>query len=318
MGAIEEEGMRTAFRIVALFASYTAIGFGGDWAVGLLAQDGVADIDVVERRAVAVEVDVPRVVIDVKPSIVTRVQVRHSGECSYEMDRELTLAASGVRVLDIQAGSGQLPVEGQRGLEEIVVLGQLCASDEAYLEEMLLEVIDLSDGVVRLETHYPSERSRRGNNTASIHLTVLVPLGMNVDIDDSSGDMVVSGTGDLNIDDSSGSILVEGIDGTVRIDDSSGGIDLRDVSGDVDVDDSSGGIDVFDVRGSVTVRDGSGGIEISEVDRNVLIESDGSGGIDVSNVAGDFVVERDGNGGIRHSGVEGRVDVPVRRRRGGR
>jgi len=51
--------------------------------------------------------------------------------------------------------------------------------------------------------------------------------------------------------------------------------------------------------------------------RDVLV-LDGSGSIDVRNVGGDFTVARDGSGSIRHSGVEGSVDVPERRRRGGR
>ena len=71
------------------------------------------------------------------------------------------------------------------------------------------------------------------------------------------------------------------------------------------------------VLGSLRLRDGSGGIDVSEIGQSVVIESDGSGSIDVRTVGGDFIVERDGSGSIRHSSVEGRVDVPVRRRRGG-
>jgi len=306
--------MKAVLRVAVLFAGYSTIGFGGDYAVGLLAQD-YAD-DVIEVRAPEVVVEVERqVVVDVQPTIVSRVQVRHSGECAYEVDRELTIPVSAGNDLSISAGSGSLHVEGQDGLEEIVVVGLVCASQEEYLDALRISVEEASNGDVQLQTHYPENRSGR-NSKAQINLTVLVPFGMSVEIDDSSGEIDASGTGDLSIDDSSGSIQVHGIIGNLRIDDSSGGIDVENVTGDVSIEDGSGGLEIRDIQGSLMLRDGSGGIEITQVAQDVMIESDGSGGIEVRNVGGDFVVERDGSGGIRHSGVEGRVEIPVRRRRG--
>jgi hypothetical protein len=306
--------MKAVLRVAVLFAGYSTIGFGGDYAVGLLAQD-YAD-DVIEVHAPEVVVEVERhVVVDVKPTIVSRVQVRHNGECAFEVDRELTIPVSAGNDLSISAGSGSLHVEGQEGLEEVVVVGMVCASHEEYLDELLISVQEASNGEVQLRTHYPENRSAR-NNKAQINLTVLVPFGMNVAIEDSSGEIDASGTGDLSIDDSSGSIQVHGIVGSLHIDDSSGGIDVQDISGDVSIEDGSGGLEIQGVQGSLTLRDGSGGIEITDVGQDVTIESDGSGGIEVRNVGGDFVVDRDGSGGIRHSGVEGRVEIPVRRRRG--
>jgi len=237
-------------------------------------------------------------------------------QCTYEVDREVTVSASGVNALTIRAGSGGLHVEGQAGLEEIVVVGMVCASHEEYLDDLDVSVEQLRRGEVTLVAHYPRQSSRSGRSTARIDLTVLVPLGLDVDIDDSSGDIVVSGTGSLNIDDSSGSIDVSRVAGTLTIDDSSGDLDVRDISGDVDIEDGSGRLRVEDVEGAVVIRDGSGGIDIARVAEDVLIESDGSGGIDVRDIGGDFSVDRDGSGGIRHSGVEGRVEIPQRRRRG--
>ena len=307
--------MMAALRVVALFAVYSGIGFGGDYAVGLLAQDDTEAAIAVPATEVAVEVE-RHVIVDVQPTIVSRVQIRPNGECSFEVDRELTIPVSGDDRLSISAGSGSLHVEGQEGLEEIVVVGMVCASEEEYLDELRITAQEGTNGDVLLQAHYPENRS--GNSgKAQINLTVLVPFGLDVDIEDSSGSINASGTGDLSIDDSSGSIQVHGIVGSVDIDDSSGGVDVRDIAGDVSIEDGSGGVEVRDVQGSLNLRDGSGGIEIAEIGQDVLIESDGSGGIEVRNVGGDFVVDRDGSGGIRHSGVEGRVEIPVRRRRGG-
>jgi hypothetical protein len=306
--------MKTGLRIAALFAVYSGIGYGADYAAALLAQEYVADDPVVQvHEAVQPEVDV---VVDVQPEIVVDVRVRSSGSCAYRLDHELTIPASGLDRLNIDVGSGELRVEGRQDLGDVVVVGEACASVEAWLDELSLSTSDDGSGVVSLVAHYPeNRRSNGGENTAKIDLTVLVPLDLAVDIEDSSGEIEVSGTGDLWIDDSSGSIEVYGINGNVRIDDSSGGVQVTDVSGDVEIGDGSGGLDIRDVRGSVLVRDGSGGIEITEVDQDVFIESDGSGGIDVSRIGGDFVVDRDGSGGISCSDVAGAVDIPDDQRR---
>jgi hypothetical protein len=311
--------MNAGLRVAALFAGYSVIGFSGDYTVGLLAREDADDV-VELRHASAVVIEVrPDIVVDIEPAIVSRIQLLRSRACDFQIDRELTIPAAGVNLVRIDAGAGKLHVEGQEGLDEIVVVGVVCASDEEYLEELQVTVEESAGGDVRVVTHYPERRGRGGrNNTATIDLTVLMPLGLNVDIDDSSGEMEVLGTGDLTIDDSSGSIRVSGVDGSLFIDDSSGGLDVQEVTGDVRIEDGSGGIDVRDVDGSVSLRDGSGGIDVAEVARDVVIESDGSGGIAVRDVAGDFIVERDGSGGIRHSGVRGRIDIPIdERRRGG-
>jgi hypothetical protein len=309
--------MMRGLRVGVLFAVYTVVGYGGDYAVGLLAQEAQTRFGTEMAQLVALgESEAPSVVVvDVRPTIVSRVRVRHGAECSYEAEREISVAADASGVLSVEAGSGELHVEGRDGLEEIVVVGMLCASHEESLEEMDVSIDRAGDGEVVIQTMYPSDRNdTHGRRVARIDLTVLMPKGMTVDIDDSSGGIDVSGTGDLSVDDSSGDLRVQDVDGWLRIDDSSGSVDVQNVSGDVDIDDGSGGLELRMIGGSLHLRDGSGGIEATGIDGDVVVESDGSGGIDVRDVGGDFVVALDGSGGIRHSGVEGRVDVPPKRR----
>lgn len=253
----------------------------------------------------------------VAPTGLSAFQLR-GDRCSWDTTREATVSAAGIRLLAIAAGSGELRVEGEPGLEEVVIVGHACASREEDLDELRVTVEDVGSDGLEIVTHYPDEERWTGSDrTARIDLTVRMPLGMAVEIEDSSGEMTVSGTGPLRIDDSSGSIRVSRVEGDLRIDDSSGDLEVVDVAGHVEIDDGSGGLEVRDVQGVVRLRDSSGDIDVADVDQDVLIESDGSGGIDVREVGGDFVVERDGSGGIRHSGVRGSVDIPVRRRRGG-
>lgn len=174
---------------------------------------------------------------------------------------------------------------------------------------------EASGSEARIETHYPDVRNRNGTRTARIDLEVLIPTGLDVEIDDSSGSIDIRRVGSLRIDDSSGSIDASDVEGPVDIDDSCGGIELEDVRGDVRIEDGSGGIELRSITGRVELRDGSGGIDVEDVGAHVVVHRDGSGSIEVRNVGGDLVVERDGSGGIRYSGVRGSVDIPDVKRR---
>lgn len=303
--------MLRALRWTALFLGYSVVGWSGDLAASLIGGEPAF------RTEVAVQRDAPEAA-----GVAVRVEPSRSGRCAYEVERRVSLSASAAEWLRLSAGSGELTVEGRDGSGQVQAVGRACASDESYLEDLTLTLERRGDDVV-LVANYPDRDGRgswRGNDYARIDLAVEVPRGMAVDLEDSSGGLEVSGTGELRIDDSSGEIRVREVEGPVWIDDSSGGIDVRDVGGDVEVDDGSGGVELTDVRGSVRVRDGSGEIDVAGVEGDVVVADDGSGSIDVRDVRGDFSVRSDGSGGIRYSGIGGSVDIPAdkrRHRRGG-
>jgi hypothetical protein len=298
--------MVRGLKVASLFLGYASLGFGGDYMVGLLGQEYASPPQVVvEDIGAADDIDV-------------HVHVRHSDRCAYGVERRLELDASAAELLRLSAGSGALTVSGREGLGRVQAVGMACASHEDLLKDLRLSMEQV-DGEIVLSAHYPRSGGWNGGEYARIDLAVEIPLGMAVDLDDSSGSLEVSGTGALRIDDSSGSILVWDVFGDVLIDDSSGEVELRSISGDVSVDDGSGGIDLRDIDGSVRLRDGSGSVSVVGVGRDVVVERDGSGSIEVRDVNGDFSVRADGSGSIRYSGVAGTVDIPSdkqRRRRG--
>lgn len=298
--------MHPGIKLAALFVGFGVVGFSGDYAAGLLAHERAL------RRHVAVDVDVPEVRVAVK--------ALGSDRCAYSVERRVSLDASASELLRVDAGSGELEVRGVEGAGKVEAVGRVCASDEAYLDDLQI-TLERRGGDVVLRAHYPDSRRRSwrgGENYARIDLTVEMPRGMAADVDDSSGGMEVSGTGALRIEDSSGEIIAHDILGELTIDDSSGGIDLRNIQGDVTIDDGSGEIDVEGVTGTLRLSDGSGSIDASDVSKDVIVSDDGSGSIRVRNVGGDFQVRSDGSGGIRYSGVEGTVDIPSRKRSGRR
>lgn len=240
-------------------------------------------------------------------------------ECRHEARRDARLATSASDRMIVIARAGSLRIEGRPGLSEIRIEGRACASSEDLLERIRLNT-ERSGDVAHVEV---AEIDHDGwnwgqNQYARLDLTIEVPAGMRVDVDDGSGSIIVRGTGDLTIDDGSGEIEVEDIAGSVRIEDGSGSVRLRGVRGEVRIDDGSGGVHLADITGDVSIDDGSGSIDIDGVEGNVRIPDDGTGGVMVRNVSGDLTVRDKGNGSVRYADVRGRVDVPEPRRRGRR
>lgn len=237
-------------------------------------------------------------------------------ECRYEASRDARVVASSSDRLVLIARAGSLRVEGRPGISEVHVRGRACASDEDFLDDIRLDS-ERNGDMVRIEVpEMDTGGWNRGRNTyARLDLVVEVPAGMRVDIDDGSGNIFVSGTGDLTIDDGSGGIEVEDIAGSVRIDDGSGEVTISNVRGEVRVDDGSGSVHIADITGDVSVDDGSGSMEIERVVGSVRIPDDGTGSIRVTDVSGDLVVRDKGNGDVRYSDVRGRVEIPQRKRR---
>jgi len=211
----------------------------------------------------------------------------------YDAPRNATVNAAGATVLKVDARAGQLRVTGIAGITEVRVRGTARASGRGMLEDIKLEAQrNGSEVIVRVVI--PEMRNWSGDNYAGLDLVIETPATLPLDVDDTSGD-----------------IVVESVAGKVRIQDNSGEIRVRDAGADVWISDSSGGIDISGVKGSVDVdEDSSGEIEIYDVTGSVHVGRDSSGSIDVSRVGGDFVVERDGSGSIDYDGVKGKVEIP--------
>ena len=232
--------------------------------------------------------------------------------CKFREEIELREPAGSQ--LRVDAGAGRLVIKGTDGINEIRVAATLCASDEGRLED--LDVTLRGD---RLDTDYPSNRGGfslfSGNRYARIDLVVEVPTGTNLRVDDSSGSVEITGTGDVNLQDGSGSMKIRGV-GSVVIEDGSGSLDIREVSGDVEVEDGSGSMTIRDVTGDVTISDGSGSITVETVGGTVRMDHVGSGGVTVRDVDGDLVVRDGRRERIRYADIRGNLDLP-RSRRGG-
>ena len=216
----------------------------------------------------------------------------------YEEIRDLSLDASAIGGLGIEAGAGSLEITGVAGLDEIEVTAiiQVPTSDdekaEKAIESSLVLVLEQVGDRAVLKGYF-NDIGWHSNSSPSVRLEVRLPTHFDLEIVDGSGSIVVTNVaGDIEIDDDSGSIKMSGVGGDVRIDDGSGSISLVDVGANVNIRDGSGSITVRRVGGSVVVDDGSGSINVSEVEQDLIIEGDGSGGLNFSDIKGR--VETDG------------------------
>jgi DUF4097 and DUF4098 domain-containing protein YvlB len=232
-------------------------------------------------------------------------------DCDYEETIEQTLDLAGTQQLLINAAAGELKVTGSSDSRTAKINGRVCASEEEWLEDSRIETQGGKNAEINVELPTSSGWSW-GNNYVYMDLVVEVPDDILLEINDSSGDMEISGVGAVSVRDSSGEIEIENSAGPVSVQDSSGDIEITDIRGDVTIEsDSSGDIRGRDIEGSVLVaNDSSGDIRFRDVGENFVVEHDSSGDISATGVGGDFEVMRDGSGSIDASNVTGQVKKP--------
>jgi hypothetical protein len=239
---------------------------------------------------------------------------------AYTAPRNAVVNTAGARVIKVIAGAGFLHINGRPGPAQVQVTGVARASSRRILGEIKL-LAERQGDVVMIKMVVP-EKTRsfwnlfRGDFYQALDLTIDVPVGTPLDVNDGSGETTIRGTGPVTIVDGSGDLEVSGITGKVNITDGSGNITIRGVDGDVYVDDGSGNIDANNVTGNFTIGDdGSGSVDIAGVGGTMRINEKGSGAVNVSRVGGDFIVDSKGSGSIDYNTVKGSVNIPERKRR---
>lgn len=228
----------------------------------------------------------------------------------------LTLPAGGLKALAIDCGAGYLRVQGQEGLDRVEAVATLRVSGagEAELREFRKERVTLklerigAKAVLtaRIDETFTLEKLF-GGREAVIDLDVSLPSGLDLDVDDGSGDLAIRGIdGRLDLEDGSGDIVLERIAGAVAIEDGSGSMMISGVKGDMDIDDGSGDIELKDAGGAVAIEDGSGSIDLRNAAGPVSVD-DGSGDIVIDGVEKDVTIEEAGSGDLEIRNVKGKV-----------
>lgn len=233
-------------------------------------------------------------------------------QCRHEDSRNVQLA--GARSLHVEAGSGELRVEGRSGVDGVRIEARLCASSSELLSDMELET-GVESGTARVRTDLPD--NLRNDDYARMDLRIVVPEGMAAAIEDGSGAMWLNALGNTRVMDGSGSLEARDLRGSLELEDGSGAVMIENLVGSAVIEDGSGELTLRNVRGTIEIDDGSGGIEIVDARSSVHVD-DGSGSIEARGVGGDFTVDDDGSGSIRYSDVAGAIRIPQDKRPRGR
>jgi hypothetical protein len=230
---------------------------------------------------------------------------------TFVQTKQMALPAGGINKLSVQCGAGSLYIINAEGQDTIRVFAEievdnLNKSDhQGFAGKNVVLSLDRQGHRALLKSDLI--RSFRHPVDARINLTIEVPGGIDVFIDDGSGPIHIQYfSGRLDIKDDSGLITIEKIVGNVRVADGSGKIILEDIRGNVEVRDGSGNIDVNKIKGDVRVTDGSGPISIQYVEGNVTV-TDGSGTIDINDITGNVLIREPGTGELNIERIKGTV-----------
>jgi DUF4097 and DUF4098 domain-containing protein YvlB len=233
-------------------------------------------------------------------------------DCRYRADRAAEASTDGVRQIVVKAGAGSLDIRGEATRRSMQATGVACASRENQLERLQIRVERDGDKLL-VSTDLPDaglDPTSWFGGYSQLHLTMLVPAGIDLDVDDASGEASIANIASARVTDSSGSLHIEHVKGPLEVDDGSGELTIEHVQGPVRVNDGSGPMTIEHITGDVTVAsDGSGSIGIADVQGSVTIGNDGSGSIEIERVSGSVRIEDDGSGGIRVSHVKHNVSV---------
>jgi DUF4097 and DUF4098 domain-containing protein YvlB len=230
---------------------------------------------------------------------------------TFAQARQIDMPAGDIYELRIHCGAGSLYIVNAEWQDNIRVFAELEAPDinQSNYEEFAEKYVDLRLDRKGRRAILTSDfkRSFFDPVDARINLTIEVPKGVDVFIDDGSGPIHIQYfSGYLDIKDDSGKITIEKVVGNVRVADGSGKIIMEDIQGNVEVKDGSGGIEVNKISGDVRVTDGSGRISIQHVDGNVAV-ADESGAIDINDIAGNVLIRKPGTGELNVERVKGKV-----------
>ena len=230
---------------------------------------------------------------------------------TFVQTKQVVLPAGDITTLSVQCGAVSRYIINAEGQDTIRVFAEIEVDNlnnsdhQGFADKHVVLSLDRQGHRALLKSDLT--RSLRPPADARINLTIEVPVGVDVSIDDGSGPIHIQYfSGHLDIKDGSGLITIEKIVGDVSVADGSGKIILEDIRGNIQVRDGSGHIDVNKIKGDVRVTDASGPISIRYVEGNVTV-TDGSGAIDINDITGNVLIREPGTGELNVERIKGTV-----------
>lgn len=226
--------------------------------------------------------------------------------------RTVHVPAAGATVLVLNAGAGNLKVQGVSSATEVLVTGTAHAATVATLNGIRIASRRAGDTIL-VSAILPPSRHDPGV-TASLDLTIQLPPSLALDVVDTTGESTFRNVGTMRLRHGDGGLDIDTVGGSLDITDGGGDMVVANVYGDVHIVDGGGAIYLNNIAGSVGIpQDGSGEIQLSSIGGDVTVGSKSSGEVAARGIGGNLVVRANGNGSIEYRDVKGHVTIPAAR-----
>ena len=208
----------------------------------------------------------------------------------------MNVPAAGVEsvVFDVQEGDFVLrgdPTATEVRMNLSIDRAWIFKLGELDILKKLITVSGQGTRELKITTDIPRSLSNWGRARYPIDFEVVVPAGVKLRLQDTSGKIELMGMqGDVEISDGSGTLSVWDLGGALRIRKQSGDIRVADVRGATVINSHSGQIHLARLA-ALTVEDSDGNLDISDV-ASARIHNRG-GNLNVQRVQGDLEIDDD-------------------------
>lgn len=198
-------------------------------------------------------------------------------------------------------------------VKSVKVIGSFCDVTVTRGDQLIFDGLIKGDGdqgdyiiavvASRDEVLFKVERKKSRNwgwNDIDVaRLDLVVPQGVELDIENTSGNVRVTGikSNFISIMATSGDLILKQLEGELRIKTTSGNLMLKDVVGKVSVRSTSGDQELFGISGDLMSQATSGNIEIDQME----------GYLDVTTTSGDMDFDTI-TGGINATSTSGNIE----------
>ncbi|UCD95106.1 MAG: DUF4097 family beta strand repeat protein [Candidatus Zixiibacteriota bacterium] len=257
------------------------------------------------------------------PLIILMVLAPQASGGSYSFEYQKNIDVPEKSELIIINTSGRIEIKGTPDqVISISALKNVRAADPEEAEEVAEHIeikVSQSGRRVTVKTRYlkMSGRSRSfwqklfGSGPdvfGSVDFTITVPQQCAIDVDNTAGDILISGVaGRVQASGTSGSVVMEEIEGDVFLSSISGDIHILNTNGQIDIGAAGSNIELNSVVGSVDIRSTSGDKKGEYISGPVTI-SQSSGLVDLRYLTGDLRVKST-SGMVYVEQEEGAVDI---------
>jgi hypothetical protein len=205
---------------------------------------------------------------------------------------------TGISAVDVEDSFCNISVSGEKR-SDVHLTGEIQSSKNYDIK------IRYEKSGSKLKVWLDRPRSIRGNIKG--HITLKVPINTNINIINSSGNILVENTGrsEIEIVSASGNVTAKNIDNGIEITTASGDIKVEDATGDVHTTSASGSLYASGIKGNMYCVSSSGTQHIEGVKGNLKLTAS-SGSMDLSMINGN-VNARSSSGSLKTDHVTGKI-----------